>query len=74
MHNVCIMLEENLPFKVIIEKTGFSDNKISKILNKRTHTNISDKYDFSNYSYGKPLNYEEVIHKIRPEFPRGTFL
>lgn len=64
IYNICIMLEENFPLKYIKNRTGFTENQISKILHKRTNTDISNNYDFSKYNYGKPYNYEDIIHEI----------
>lgn len=64
INTVCLMLEENFNFKSIRKKTNFTSNQISKILNKRTHKEISKYYDFSNYNYGKPTNYNDLIHQI----------
>lgn len=70
IYNICIMLEENYPIQCIKTKTNASINKISKILHKRTNLDISQKFNFDNYHYGKPDNYIknlEMALKLRNE-------
>ena len=58
---VCELLESNFPFKYITEKTGFTGNMISNILNGRSYKDITSKYNFSKYNYGRPEDYYDRL-------------
>lgn len=53
IHDVCYMLEHDYSFSDITKKTDVSYAMISLIYRGRFWKEISSKYDFSNYSYGK---------------------
>jgi len=64
IEEACSLLEQNLPFKTISERTGVSRGILHCILKGRAWKSISKKYNLSNYAYGKPLDYIDRIHDV----------
>lgn len=53
IEEVCKLIEKNKSFREIEAMTNVSYHMIKKIFKKNNWVEISDKYDFSNYKYGK---------------------
>lgn len=53
VEHVCELIEKNYRFKEIEKMTNVSYHMIKKIYSKNNWTEVSDKYDFSKYKYGK---------------------
>lgn len=58
---VCEFLEKDYTFKEISKLTGVSYAMISLIYRKKFWINVSEKYDFSNYNYGRTRKNKNVI-------------
>lgn len=61
IRRVCEFLEKDYTFKEISKFTGVSYAMISLIYRKKFWINISKKYDFSNYNYGRTRKIKNVI-------------
>ena len=64
IEEACSLLEQNLPYKIISERTGVSRGILYCILKGRAWKSISKKYDLSNYTHGKPVDHIDRIHEV----------
>lgn len=64
IREVCSLLENNISFKKITEKTGVDRGVIYYVYNRKLWKSISKDYNFTGYSYGKSKDRINKIHKV----------